>query len=144
MLQMPRVPSVPKVFPNVQAHQLRQALAAEIEECIRALIASTIIPGWIGTLYRFIQCIPPGSVQNLARLPYQAQGPNSTAGTQIGVVYARLSWVIRLYWDLCLGGCDNARVIRQYIDELRKWAACGIEKCRLSGDVRHGYWLEVS
>jgi len=145
MLQIPKVPTVTKGFhfENVAAHQLRQDLAVKIRECIMTLIAATYVPNWQGMFYKFIDCIEPGTVKDLARLPYQARGPNDTTGTQIGCVYARLSWIIQLYWVQCLDAVDNTRIIRQYIDDLRKWAIHGIANCRLEGDIRHGYWLSV-
>ena len=144
-LQLPHVPPVVKGFhfEGVEQHQLRQTLAAEIRETIEALVRSTYVPGWQGIFYKFRDCIESGRVRDPARLPYQVQGPNDTAGTKIGCVYARLSWVIQAYWDLCLDGKDNAARIRGYLGDLREIATCGIDRCRLSGDVRHGYWLEI-
>jgi len=145
-LQLPHVPPVVKgfQFTGVAEHQTRQALAVEIRQTIEALIKSTYVPGWQSMFYKFIDCIPSGTVRDLARLPYPVQGPNDTAGTKIGVVYARLSFIIQRYWDQCLDGTDNAARIRGYLGDLREIAAYGIDRCRLSGDVRHGYWLEVS
>ncbi len=144
-LQLPHVPPVVRGFhfEGVAEHRTRQALAAEIKETIEALIKSTYVPGWQGVFYEFIECISPGTVWNAARLPYPVPGPNDTAGTKIGVVYARLSFVIQAYWSQCLDGADNTARIRGYLGDLREIAAYGIDRCRLSGDVRHGYWLSV-
>lgn len=146
MLQLPRVPPVVKGFhfEGVEAHQLRQTLAAEIRETIEALIKSTYVPGWQSVLYKFRDCVEPGQVRDPARLPYPVAGPNDTAGTKIGCIYARLSWVIQAFWSLCLDNAtENAPRIRGYLEGLHEIAACGIDRCRIEGDVRHGYWLEV-
>jgi hypothetical protein len=143
-LSIPRVPPAPGFkFEGVKEHKTRQALAAEIKETIEALIKSTYVPSWQGMFYGFMNCIEPGSVRNLSRLPYQAAGPNDTAGTKIGCVYAGLSWVIQLYWDQCLDGKDNTAQIRQHLADLRIPVACGIDRCKLCGSPRTGYWLSV-
>lgn len=144
-LQLPRVPA-PKTgfhFDGVAEHQTRQALVAEIRETIEALIKSTYVPGWQVMFYKFIDCLAPGTVRDDARLPYPTAGPNDRAGTKIGCVYARLSWVIQLYWAQCFEGADNTERIRYCLDDLQQWAARGVDKCRIEGDVRQGYWLGV-
>lgn len=143
-LQLPRVPA-PKSFrfDGVAEYQLRQTLAAEIRETVEALIRSTYVPGWQSMYYKFINCLEPGAVRDNARIPYPALGPNDRRGTNIGCVYARLGWIVKLYWDMCFDGADHAVTIRQYLADLRSWAACGVEKCKLAGNPRDGYWLEV-
>jgi hypothetical protein len=147
MLQIPRVPSESSGFhfdaEAVQAHQTRQALAEEIRETIEALVTSTYIPGWQGMFHKFRDCIEPGAVRNLSRLPYQASGSNDTSGTKIGCVYARLSWAIQLYWDQCLDSRDNTALIREYLCDLGQIAAAGIDKGKMLGNLRTGYWLSV-
>lgn len=143
MLQIPRVPTVKTgfYFEGVAEHQLKQQLAAEIRETIKALIESTYVPGWQEMLYKFINCIESGQVRDLARLPYPTNGPNSTAATPIGCVYARLSWTIQLFWSQCLDGTDNTAQIRTYLFSLRQIAMVGIDKCKMLGNPREGYWL---
>ncbi len=145
MLKIPIVPPESTGFhfdaAAVQAHQLRQTLAEEIRETIEVLIKSTYVPGWQGMFYKFRDCVEPGSMRNLSRLPYQASGPNDTSGAKIGCVYARLSWTIQLYWDQCLDGKDNVVQIRTYLFSLRQIAMEGIDKCKQFGNPREGYWL---
>lgn len=144
-LQLPHVPPIVKGFrfEGVQEHQLRQTLATEIRQTIEVLIKSTYVPSWQGVFYKFRDCIEPGRMQDLARLPYPTNGPNSTAATKIGVVYARLSWCIQLYWAQCLEGAGNTERLRNYLDDLRQWATVGIEKCEIKGNPKDGYWLGV-
>jgi hypothetical protein len=141
-LRLPRVPT-PKGFhfEGVAEHQLRQALAGEIRETIKTLIASTYVPGWQGMFYKFLDAVEPGTERDDARIPYPALGPNDRRGTKIGCVYARLGWVVKLWYDLCFAGADNAALIREYLADLRSWAAAGFEKCRLAGNPLEGYWL---
>ena len=144
MLQMPRIPPAKGFrFENVEAHQLRQQLAAEIRETIMVLIKSTYVPAWQDMFRRFADCIEPGSVRDNARIPYPVTSPNDRHGTQIGCVYARLGWVIKLYWDMHFDGVNNTGLIRGLLADLRAWAARGIDKCKLAGSPRDGYWLEV-
>ena len=144
MLQMPRIPQ-PKGFrfENVEAHQLRQQLAAEIRETIMVLIKSTYVPAWQDMFRRFADCIEPGSVRDAARIPYPVMGRSNHATTQIGVIYGVLSGVINLYWNMCFDGADTASEIRGLLADLRSWASCGINKCKLVGNPRDGYYLEV-
>ena len=144
MLQMPRIPPAKGFhFENVEAHQLRQTLAKEIRETIEVLIKGTYVPGWQSMYYRFIDCIEPGGIRNDARIPYPALGPNDRRGTNIGCVYARLGFIIKLYWDMCFDGVNNTGLIRGLLADLRSWASCGINKCKLVGNPRDGYYLEV-
>ena len=145
MLQMPRIPQ-PKGFrfENVEAHQLRQQLAAEIRETIMVLIKSTYVPAWQDMFRRFADCIEPGSVRDNARIPYPVTSPSDRHGTQIGCVYARLGWVLKLYWDTCFDGVNKSPEIHAHLSELRSWAACKIERCKVAGSPRDGYWLEVA
>jgi hypothetical protein len=92
--------------------------------------------------YKFINCVEPGAVRDNARIPYPALGPNDRRGTNIGCVYARLGWIVKLYWDMCFDGVNNAGPIRGLLADLRAWAACRIEKCKMVGNPRDGYWLE--
>lgn len=146
MLQIPHVPSIPKVsgfrFKGVVEHQTRQALAAEIKETIDALIKSTYIPGYIAGLRRYANIIDPGKIRPWQLLPYKSNGPNDRLGdTKIACVYARLSWVIQMFWNLCLDGADNAVAIRGHLSDLRTWAAAGIDNCKILGSPHDGYWL---
>ena len=147
MLQMPRIPQ-PKGFrfENVEAHQLRQQLAAEIRETIMVLIKSTYIASYADTLYKYADVITPGDVRDHARLPVPSARPNDMrdSRTNIAVVYARLSYLIQLFWDTCLDGTDNATEIRRHLMDLRAIASYGIDRCRRVGNPREGYWLEVA
>jgi len=144
MLHIPRVPTVKGFsFGNVEAHQTRRALAVEIRATIEALLKSTYAPGWQGMFYKFIDCIEPGRERDLARLPYPSDSPNDRRGTNIGCVYARLSFLIQLYWSQCLDGADNTERVRACLNDLRGWAARGIDKCKMAGNPRDGYWLEI-
>jgi hypothetical protein len=140
---IPKVPIVRRGFhfEDVTGHQLRQALAGEIREAIEALTRSIYVPGWQDMFYKFADCIEPGTVKTLTRLPYQTVGPNSTTATRIGCVYARLSWCIQLYWSHCFDGMDNVAQLRAYLQSLREIAARGIDKCRMLGSPGQGYWL---
>jgi hypothetical protein len=145
-LQIPRVPSPESTgfhfdAAAVQAHQTRQALAEEIRGTIRTLIASIHIPGYKDTLRKFLDAVEPGSVRDWARLPYVASGPYDKTGTKIGVVCARLSWVIQHFWDVCFDGADYSLCIEESCRDLRAWAVYGIDKCELCGNSRLGYCL---
>jgi hypothetical protein len=141
-LQLPKVPA-PKGFhfAGVREHQLRQELADEIRQTIMYMVRQTYIPSYVDTLRRFLSVVESGEIRDPARLPYRASGPNDIHGTKIGCVYARLSFVIQLYWRQCLDGQDNAEHIRMYLAELRDTGKCGIDKCDMEGDIRHGFWL---
>jgi hypothetical protein len=144
-LQMPSIPSgKPSIFAGAKVHQTRQALAAEIRETIEILLKSTYVPGYTDTLRKYLAAVEPGRVRDPARLPVSSTGPNSKAATKIGCVYARLSFLIQLFWDQVLDKTDNAAQIRGHLADLRAWATCGIDKCRLAGNPQDGYWLEVS
>jgi hypothetical protein len=145
-MNIPHVPVVADFgFKGVAQHQLRQLLAAEIYSTCDTLIKTCVAPAWQEMFRKYQAAIDPGAIRDPTRLPpYATQGPNDPRGvSKIGCVYARLSWVLKLYWDLCLDGADNAPAIRQYLDGLRAVAQCGIDKCSMSGDCRHGYWVEI-
>ena len=146
MLQIPKVPTIRKGFSfgDVGRHELRQQLATEIRETIEALIASTYVPGWQGMFYKFRNCIEPGAQRDDARIPYPVTGPNDRHGTQIGCVYARLGWVVKLFWDFCFGVEINVGELRGYIHSLHEFATAGIDKCEVLGNPREGYWLGVT
>jgi hypothetical protein len=129
-------------FRGVAAHQLRQDLADEIRSVIKEWAKSIVTPAWLGTLYKFLDCIEPGTVKNSARLPWQAISPNDRVGTKIGCVFSRISWAIQLYWDQCLDGADNAAEIRQYLTDLREWCE-HFGRCVVKGSPKDGHWLEV-
>jgi hypothetical protein len=143
-LRMPSVPAgKPPIFADAKAHQTHQALATEIRETIETLLKNTYVPGYIDTLRKYLTAIEPGRVRDPARLPVPSMGPTSRVATNIGCVYARLSWLIQLFWDQVLDGADNTAQIRGYLIDLRAWAVCGIDKCRLVGNPRDGWMLEV-
>lgn len=143
-LRMPDVPT-PKGFRFVGAteHQLRRSLAADIRDTIKALIKSTPVPGYQQMFYKFMAVVEPTDTPDYARIPYQSKQTNDTHGTKIGCVYARLAHAMRCYYDLCGGIECRPDAIRGYLADLRAWAAAGIDRCRLMGDVRSGFWLEV-
>jgi len=146
MLNIPIVPAVTKGFhfEGVAAHQTRQALAEEIRTLLIDMRKQTVIRGYQEMFTKFIESIEPGTVRNWSRLPYATAGPNDARGTtKIACIYARLSWVVQLYWDLCLDEKDYAGLIRMYVEDLHRVSAYGIDRCQMAGDVRHGFWLEV-
>lgn len=145
MLQMPRIPPATGFhFEGVQQYRLKQALAQEIRALLHDMRRQTITPGYQDMFLRFIDAIEPGEVRPFNKLPYATPGPNDMRGpTRIACVYARLSWMIQLFWDLCIDGKDNAALIRQYIEDMRRVSVYGIDRCRINGDERHGRWLEV-
>jgi len=146
MLNIPIVPAVTKGFhfEGVAAHQTRQALAEEIRTLLLDMRKQTVIPSYQEQFTKFIEAINPGSVRPFYRLPYPSSNPNDLRGqTKIAAVYAKLSWLIQLFWDTVLDGKDNADLIRRYLTELRQVSTYGIDCCRLSGDERHGWFLEV-
>lgn len=145
-LKMPRIPAPEGFhFKDVAGHQLRRALAKEIRETIKILCKSVCVPGYPSTLQKYLAVIEPGAVKDPARLPVPSSGPWDMGGkTNIGCVYARLGWVIQLYWELCLNGANNTRDIRKYLADLRAWAAAGIDKCAHVGSSREGWTLEVT
>jgi len=117
----------------------------EIRATCEALIKSTYVPSYQEMFRRYTMAVDPGEIRDPCRLPpYATQGPNDARGvSKIGCVYARLSWVLKLYWDLCLDGADNAPALRQYLTGLRAVAERGVEKCVMEGDTRMGFWLGV-
>ncbi|MEN6534506.1 MAG: hypothetical protein ABFD89_12635 [Bryobacteraceae bacterium] len=142
---MPSVPA-PKGFhfENVEAYRTRQALAAEIRETVEALIASTYVSGYLDTLRKYLAAIEPGTVRDFARLPVPASSPCDARGrTNIACVYAKLSFLIQLFWDQALDGTNNAGVIRGHLADLRAWAAHGIDKCVRVGNEREGWTLQA-
>ena len=146
MLNIPIVPAVTKGFhfEGVAAHQTRQALAKEIRTLLIDMRKQTVIRGYQEMFTKFIEAIEPGAVRNWSRLPYATAGPNDARGiTKIACIYARLSWIVQLFWDLCFGGKGSAMLLRHYIEDLRRVSAYGIDKCQMAGDERHGFWLEV-
>jgi hypothetical protein len=142
----PSVKSPPFSFGDVPLYQAKQDLGKEIAECLRWMQKNTVVPGYQEMLGRFIAAVPcTAGVRDPARLPYQAQGPAALSGTsRLGCVYTRLSWVIQVYWLMCIDGIDQSKVIREHLAWVRAVWSHGVEKCKVIGSPREGWTLEVS
>lgn len=120
-------------FEKVQAHQRVHSLREDIRNCIRAL-----------GLLEYLSCIELTNPPDPTRLPYQSDGPNSREPIALSCVKARLSWILKLYWRQCQTEVDDTQAIKRYLDDLNSLIAARIDPgWRVTGDVRHGYWLEV-
>jgi hypothetical protein len=143
---IPKCPTVkpPFSFGDVAQYQAKQDVGKEIIECLKWMQKNTIVPGYQEMLGKFIAAVPcTTTVRDPARLPFPAIGPAATSGTsKLGCVYTRLSWVVQIYWTMCIDGDDNTAVIREHLAWVRDVWTRGVEKCKLIGSPREGWTLD--
>jgi hypothetical protein len=146
MLQIPRVPTVKPTFSfgNVALHQAKQDLGKEIIECLRWMQTRTVVPAYQEMLGRFIAAVPcTTGIRDPARLPYPASGPVDLRGTsKLGCMYARLSWIVQIYWTMCIDGIDQSGYIHEHLAWVRTVWERGVDKCKLIGSPREGWTLD--
>lgn len=155
----PPVIEVPKpcLFPGAQRKQQLDALGGDIRDMLIRLARATHVPSWQEMFWGFRDVVSPGGVCDVSRLPYQASGPNLSAAAWstrsapviLACLYTRLSWIVQMYWTLCLHGAGDEAPIREYmqgIDEITQndsrlqRTLCDAVVC---GSVLDGYWIEV-
>ena len=144
---IPKCPSVkpPFSFGDVPLYQAKQDLGKEIVECLRWMQKTTVVPSYQEMFGKFIAAVPcTAGFRDPARLPYPAPGPAAPQGiSKLGCVYTRLSWVIQVYWSMCIDGIDHSDMIRGHLAWARAVWSHGVEKCKMIGSPREGYTLEV-
>lgn len=143
---IPKCPAVkpPFSFGDVTLHQAKQDIGKEIVECLRWMQKATFVPSYHEMFGKFIAAVPcTTDVRDPARLPFPATGPSATSGTsKLGCLYTRLSWVVQIYWAMCIDGDDNTAAIRWHLAWARAVWARGVEKCKLIGSPRGGWTLD--
>lgn len=145
-MKIPPPPTVNREIPIFgQAKAIAQVenMADAIRGLIKDFRSDTHLPAVQEMLTKFLGAVKPGPSVDVMRLPYPASGPNSNKGTDLGCLYTRLSWLIQRYWSMCIHGDETPEHLQQYIDDLRAIQIAGLRNCRVTGDERHGYWLEV-
>jgi hypothetical protein len=147
MLQIPRIPSVkpPFTFGDTAMYQAKQDLGKEIVECLRWMQKNTIVPAYQDMLGKFIAAVPcTSNIRDFTRLPYAASGPLDLRGnSELGCVYTRLSWLIQMYWDMCIDSNNRSLAIRAHLEWVRAVWSKGVHKCKIIGSSREGWTLEV-
>jgi len=145
----PPLPTIPKppLFPNARKMQTEKQLGDDIRDLCSRLAKSTILPGWQDVLWKFRGAVAPNGVCDNSRLPIPASAPNSSKPQPIACLYARLAWVIRCYWQLCVHGTEDEAHIRQYLNDIEPLLngdrlEVALDRCDVVGDERTGYWIE--
>ena len=145
---IPKCPTVkPPAFSfgDTALYQAKQDIDKEIVECLRWMQRSTAVPSYQEMLGKFIAAVPcTSNIRDHARLPYQAiSGADGKGTSKLGCVYTRLSWVVQIYWTMCIDGVDQSDMIREHLAWVRAVWTKGVDKCKMIGSPREGWTLEV-
>lgn len=137
------------LFPQARKIQMEQRLGGDIQELCKKLAQAVRTPDWRETFWKFRDVMYPNGILDDTRLPVTCISPNANRKQAVLCVYARLAWIIRLYWKLCVTESGNEAHIRQYMAELDSLLAKGesleatLKRCDVMGDERTGYWLHI-
>jgi len=144
---IPKCPTVKPAFSfgDTALYQAKQDLGKEIIECLRWMQKATFVPSYHEMLGKFIAAVPcTTDIRDFTRLPYPATGPADVRGaSKLACLYTRLSWVVQIYWTMCIDGVDQSDMIREHLAWVRAVWTKGVDKCKLIGSPREGWTLEV-
>ena len=128
-------------------------LGDAIRQLCTDLYKSTHVSGWQDMLLGFKAVVAPGKAFDVTRLPYVAGGPTVKRPGRGPVIYlyTLLSWLIQRYRRLCLQNKTHEELsILQDIQKIRDimlldhdLMVC-LTRGKIHGDVKLGFWLEVS
>jgi hypothetical protein len=140
----PTVSGETPIFAQAKEIAKVENIADAIRDLIKDFRRDTYLPSVQEMLTKFLGVVKPGPSVDVTRLPYPASGPNSDKSTDLACLYTRLSWLIQRYWSMCIHSDETPEHLQQYIDDLRAIQKAGLRNCRVTGDERHGYWIETN
>lgn len=147
-MTIPKPPKKRKIkFPDPDFHQQKKKFAKQIRVVI--LEFYNIVPrtGNRDIFLKFLNCVNPGKIIDLTRLPYVATEPTSKKETKIACVFALISWTIQCYWNYCsgdriIGTTISIKEIEKLLNQLQQILSDGLNQYQIQGDSANGFYLE--
>lgn len=137
--------SIPKmpVFKKPDKHQSKAAFNRQIRQLIVRL--RDILPKANDKemMVRYLGVIYPGKEIDVTRLPFDTKDGTTKEQSLMACLYAKVSYLILQYWNYFLDKTDDATELKQVISDLEKVTQTGMPGCRIEGDLRNGFRLEV-
>jgi len=131
------------VFKKPEKHQLKGALQRQIRQVICKL--RDIMPKAAGKemLVRYLGVIYPGKEIDVTKLPFDTTDGTTKQETLAACLYAKMSWLVQCYWRYYLTDSDDTSEIRKILADLEKVTQKGLGVCKVGGDLKNGFRLEV-
>lgn len=136
---MSKTPPVPK-FPNPETYINKKELSKQIRIVLVALANKMSTSEQRNKIMGFVNCINPDSCKDPARLPYDRD--KAKHNDKIECLCAKIYQLLKAYWIFCEGDVDVI-VVKNGIMEIKKITERGLQSCKIEGDEKSGYCLEI-
>lgn len=132
-------------FPDPDFHQQKKDFNKQIREVILGFYKILPRSKNRDSLLKFLDCVLPGKVLDVTRLPYVAVGATSKKETKIACVFALISWTIQEYWDYYrLNDLVKLDSVQKYLEQLQQILSDGLNQYQIRGDFANGFYLARS
>lgn len=141
-MTVPKMPKMP-VFKQPDKHQTKAAFNRQIRQIIVKL--RDILPKSADKemMARYLGVIYPGKQVDVTRLPFDTKNGTTKAQGLVSCLCAKMSYLILWYWDYYLDKSNNVQEINKLLADLEQVALKGLANCRVEGDMKNGFRLEV-
>lgn len=135
------IPKMP-IFKKPEKHQIKAALNRQIRQLICRL--HDILPKAADKdlMARHLGIVFPGKDVDVTRLFVNTEDGTSKESGLTPCLFAKVNYLILCFWDYALNH-DNPSAVKKVIADLEHIAMKGLNNCKVGGNVKDGFRLEV-
>ena len=127
---------------NVELLMARQKYLKRFQQLLIDLQNWSINGHFKQTVQRFRGCLKPNEAHGESRLPFYSQKIISRKADKDECVLCMLSYVVQVYWVLCVGHLDHEETVDVLLTKLENYVKNGRGAYRIAGEFPEYYLKE--